>query len=268
VHGDAIRLTQVVGNMLDNACKYTPAGGEGRITLRVEASPEQVTIRVRDNGVGVPVEMLGRIFEPFLQVERSSTSAQFGLGIGLSLVKRLVELHGGSVRADSAGRGQGCELSVRLPRLAAAAGVAEGVADAGDGEALAKAVSAVSVPATSGCRILVVDDNRDAASSLATLLELSGNTVATADDGPTAIATAATFEPDAVVLDIGMPEMDGYEVARRLRASPRGDRLRIIAVTGWGQEEDRRRAMAAGIDAYLVKPIEPAALHELLPRST
>ena len=252
VHGDPIRLAQIVGNLLDNACKYTEPGGGGSISLHVETAGQEVAIRVRDNGVGVPSGMLARIFDMFTQVDRSAARAQEGLGIGLSLVKRLVEMHGGSVSAHSDGLGQGCEITVRLPALAA-------------GAAESPPATGTAAPAR-GCRILVVDDNRDAARSLAMLLELSGHTIATAGDGLEALAAAAAFHPDVVLLDIGMPKMDGYEVARRLRADPRGVQLVLVAVTGWGQEQDRQRAADAGFDAHLVKPLEPDALARLLER--
>jgi PAS domain S-box-containing protein len=251
VNGDPTRLAQVLGNLLDNACKYTEPGGHGHIALRVTADGDTATIRVQDNGMGVPAGMLARIFDMFTQVDRSAARAQEGLGIGLSLVKRLVEMHGGTVEAHSGGLGEGCEVVVRLPLLAAGS---------------AEPAPVAAAPVARGCRILVVDDNRDAASSLAMLLELTGNTVRTANDGAHALREAGAFHPDVVLLDIGMPEMDGYEVARALRASPRGSQLVVVAVTGWGQDQDRQQAAAAGFDGHLVKPLEPDALARLLDR--
>jgi PAS domain S-box-containing protein len=250
VEGDRARLAQVLSNLLTNAAKYTPEGGH--IWLAVERRGPEAELRVRDNGVGIPAEMLSRVFEMFAQVERHLGRAQGGLGIGLTLVRSLVEMHGGTVRAYSGGPGQGSEFVVRLPLAA----------DHPAGEAGAEA-EAEPAAATRG-RILVVDDSVDSAESLALMLKLSGNEVRTAYDGPGALATAATFAPDVVLLDIGMPGMDGYEVARRLRQQPTLRNALLIAQTGWGQEEDRRRSKEAGFDHHFTKPVDPATLEALL----
>jgi CheY-like chemotaxis protein len=252
LHADPIRLAQVLGNLLDNACKYTDAGGDGRVHLTAAREGDHVTIRVRDNGVGIPPDMLLRVFDMFTRVQRSPAAPQEGLGIGLSLVKSLVELHGGTVTAHSDGLGKGSEIAVRLPVLTAAAAAAT----APPARPFTKMVQ--------NCRILVVDDNRDAAETLARLLALTGNTLRTAADGAEAIAAAAEFAPDVILLDIGLPKLDGYEVARRLREKPTTKPLVIVAVTGWGQDQDRQKAKAAGFDGHLVKPLEPEALAQLL----
>jgi PAS domain S-box-containing protein len=252
LNADPIRIAQVLGNLLDNACKYTDAGGTGRIELTAERDGDHAVIRVRDNGVGIPPEMLTHVFEMFTRVQRSPAAPQEGLGIGLSLVKSLVELHGGTVTAHSDGLGKGSEIVVRLPALHVAAAAAL----TPPARPFAKMVK--------NCRILVVDDNRDAAATLARLLALTGNTMRTAADGLEAIAAAAEFAPDVILLDIGLPKLDGYEVARRLREKPAPKPLVIVAVTGWGQEQDRQMAKAAGFDGHLVKPLEPEALSRLL----
>jgi len=219
---------------------------------------------VHDNGIGIPVEQLEAIFEPFVQVDQSIERRHGGLGIGLSLVRRLVALHGGSVTAQSAGAGQGSVFTVRLPLATAprASGSSTSVAtDAGDTTA-APGVTGQMLP--TGRRVLIVDDNRDAALSLATLLELEGFVTATAHDGAAALACLTEFAPDVVLLDIGLPGMSGYDVCRAMRASDGGKSLRLIALTGWGQADDRRQSRAAGFDAHLVKPVEHVALMEIL----
>jgi signal transduction histidine kinase/CheY-like chemotaxis protein len=249
LHADPTRLAQVFANLLNNAAKYTPRGGH--IWLTGERQENTVLIKVRDTGVGIPADMLHRVFETFTQVDRSLDRLQGGLGIGLALVRSLVELHGGSVEARSEGPGQGSELIVRLPvdpatRKVQAAG--------GDGEQVL----------TGRRRILVVDDNRDSADSLAMLLTLQGNEVRTAYDGLEAVAAAAVFEPDVILSDIGMPGLDGYEAAQRIREQSHDKRVVLIAMTGWGQEEDKRRSMEAGFDFHLVKPVDLAILERLL----
>jgi CheY-like chemotaxis protein len=246
---DPVRLAQVFGNLLNNAAKYTPSGGQ--ITVRAEQRGSHVVVSVRDNGAGIRGDVLAHVFEPFVQGERSYTRSQGGLGIGLTLARSIVVLHGGTVEARSAGLGQGSEFLVRLPLLPP---VTE------------SPVIESSRPATriAGQRILVVDDNVDAAESLGALLRCLGAEVFTAHDGPAALETLRTEKPCAAVLDIGMPGMDGYEVARRVRAGPRGELVQLIALTGWGNDEDRRRSREAGIDHHLVKPVDLNVLESLL----
>jgi signal transduction histidine kinase len=254
VDADVTRLAQVFANLLNNAAKYTERGGHIGLTVRREGG--EVAVSVRDNGVGIPAPMLPRIFEMFTQVDRSLEKSQGGLGIGLSIVKRLVEMHGGTVEAHSEGDRLGSELIVRLPVVGAAdTGALAAAAQAGEGE-LADA------PARR--RILVADDNTDAATSLATVLEIMGNEVRTARDGREAVDVAATFRPDVILLDIGMPIMNGYDACRRIREQPWGKSMLIVALTGWGQDEDKRQSREAGFDHHLVKPVEPAVLEELL----
>ena len=250
VDADLTRLSQVLLNLLNNAAKYTDRGG--RIGLTIEAAGDQVLVRVTDTGMGIPPEMLHRVFEMFTQVDRSLERSEGGLGIGLTLVQRLVELHGGTVEAHSAGTGKGSEFVVRLPRATTdGVGVAAPVAG---GEHLT---------AGSSRRILVVDDNRDSAESLVMLLRMAGNEVRTAHDGLEAVDVAAAFQPDVVLLDIGLPKLNGYDAARRIREQ-RGDGVVLIAVTGWGQDDDRRRSREAGFDHHLTKPVNLGALQKLL----
>jgi signal transduction histidine kinase len=252
VDADVTRLAQVFANLLNNAAKYTQRGG-GDIRLSVEPLGREVAVSVRDNGVGIPAPMLPQVFEMFTQVDRSLERTQGGLGIGLSIVKRLVEMHGGTVEAHSEGRGQGSEFVVRLPALTPAA---EEPGPRSDGEEPAGA------PVRR--RILVADDNVDAAASLAMMLEFMGNEVRTAHDGVAAVEAAAAFRPDVILLDIGMPRLNGYDACRRIREQPWGRGIAIAALTGWGQEEDKRQSREAGFDHHLVKPVEPAALERLL----
>ena len=249
VCADLTRLAQVFSNLLNNAAKYTPAGG--RIRLTVQHLAGEAVVSVKDDGIGIPTHMLSQVFEMFTQVDRNLKRSQGGLGIGLSIVKRLVEMHGGSVEARSDGDGKGSEFVVRLPVDLSAVGhppVDEPKA----------------VRPTACCRILVVDDNLDSAESLAMLLTIMGNEVVTAHDGLEALAVAAAFRPDVMLLDIGLPALDGYEVCRRIRQQAWGKGMALFALTGWGQEEDRRRSLAAGFDAHLVKPVLPATLETLL----
>ena len=253
VDGDPTRLAQVVTNLLNNAAKYTPPGG--RIEVSAAADGNGAVVRVSDNGVGIPADMLPRVFDLFTQVGRSIDRAQGGLGIGLSLVRKLVELHDGSVTVESAGPGQGSTFTVRLPLAAGA--TADPAPPSGPGG---------TRPATAARRILVVDDNVDAAESLALLLGIGGHTVTTAYSGPDAVAAAARTRPDVVFLDIGLPGMNGYEVAERLRSDPAVPRPVLVALTGWGSPDDRARAAAAGFDHHLTKPADAAQVTDLLAR--
>jgi PAS domain S-box-containing protein len=249
--GDVTRLEQAISNLLNNAAKYTEKGGH--IWVKAERDGREAVITVRDTGVGISAEMLPLIFDMFTQVDRSLERSQGGLGIGLTLVKRLVELHGGAVSAASDGPGKGSEFVVRLPIVAESA------------KTLPQSMPERANPGpTRSLRILVVDDNRDSTESLGLLLRLSGHDVRGAYDGLEAIGAADEFRPDVVLLDIGLPKMDGYDVARRLRQEPWGQAMVVIAVTGWGQEEDRQRSIDAGFDHHLVKPVDPLTLLELL----
>jgi signal transduction histidine kinase/DNA-binding response OmpR family regulator len=252
VRADPMRLAQVLANLLNNAAKYTEPGGH--ITVSAGREGEEAVFRVRDTGMGIPPEMIGSIFDLFTQAERSLDRAQGGLGIGLTLVKRLVELHGGTVEAHSVGAGHGSEFVVRLPALAERPELPEHSSGAG-GEEAGKPV-----------RVLLVDDNVDAAESLATLLRLQSHEVRLAHEGLTAVKTAESFRPDVVLLDIGLPGMDGYEVAHRLRAETGLNETLLVALTGYGQEDYRRRSRAAGIDVHMVKPVDLEALYTLLAR--
>jgi PAS domain S-box-containing protein len=253
LEADPTRLEQVLDNLLSNACKYTDSGG--RITLIAGRRGGEVEIRLADTGIGIPPEKLTNVFEMFTQVDHHSDRTQGGLGIGLGLVRSLVQMHGGSITARSEGVGRGSEFVVRLPALTtpAISGPPPGrPTDARDYR-----------PARH--RVLVVDDNEDAARSLARLLvRFHGQDVRVAHDGPSALELAATFRPEVVILDIGMPGMDGYEVARRLRSHPELRWPRLVALTGWGQEGDRQRSREAGFDCHLVKPVDPEALRALL----
>jgi PAS domain S-box-containing protein len=252
LEGDPIRLSQIFGNLLNNATKYTDAGQE----IRLEAKPFDggVLVSVKDKGVGIPAELLPRLFDMFSQGHPNPSIAQGGLGIGLSLVHKLVELHGGRVEARSAGPGRGSELMVFLP-LHAREGAARPAEDP---------IPAASAAAAATCRILVVDDNRDAATSLAMLLELKGAEIQVSYDGPSALAALEQHLVDAVILDIGMPGMNGLEVARRIRARPEYRRIALIAMTGLGEQADRQRSLDAGFDRHLVKPISFDALDAVL----
>lgn len=251
VYADPTRLSQVLANLLNNAAKYTEEGGA--IFLEVEREGDQAVIRVRDTGIGIPAALLPHVFDLFVQADRSLDRSQGGLGIGLTLVRRLVELHGGEVSASSPGPRQGSEFVVRLPLWTGAPAVDDAFPPASASGANGQTK-----------KILVVDDNADAAHSLALILRSHGHEVAEAHDGPSALAEAQQFQPNVVVLDIGLPQMDGYEVARRLREQFFGRPLRLIAMTGYGQEEDRRRSVAAGFDCHLVKPVDPHELERLL----
>jgi PAS domain S-box-containing protein len=251
VDADATRLAQVFSNLLNNAAKYTEPGGHIRLEARREGG--EAVVSVADDGIGIASEMLPEVFEIFTQIDRTASRAQGGLGIGLALVKRLVELHRGRVEARSAGPGTGSEFVVRLPLEGAGSVAAEraGEAEGTHGPLLPR-------------RVLVVDDNRDAADSLGILLRFYGADVQVVHDGRAALEAFASFQPGIVLLDLGMPGMDGYEVGRWIREQPGADAVRLIALTGWGQPEDRRRSRAAGFDHHLVKPVRPEALKALL----
>ena len=246
---DAARLAQVFGNLLTNAAKYTPPGGRVSVTTAVDG--DAVAVIVSDTGIGIPPDMLTRVFELFTQVDGQDEREGGGLGIGLSLVKRLVEMHGGTVTAHSEGRGTGSRFVVRLPVL-------PGVAVEPRPDYPPPAVR------THSRTVLVVDDEPDSAVTLAMLLQLRGHRADVAHDGPEALSKAETLRPDVVLLDLGLPGMDGYEVCRRLREQPGGTSLFIVALTGWGQEEDRRRTREAGFDLHLVKPVDPEELLRVL----
>lgn len=250
VDGDAVRLAQVVGNLLNNACKYTESGGHIRIA--VEQSESHVLVRVRDNGVGLTSDQIARIFDMFMQVDTSLERSVGGLGLGLTLAKSLVEIHGGTIEARSAGIGSGSEFIVRLPTLVRAP----------EPPLEPPAHDAPTLPV--GCRVLIVDDLRDSALSLEQLMQLAGCDTRIAGDGTEGVKTAATFRPDVVLLDIGLPNLSGHDAARQIRAQPWGKDAVLIALTGWGRDEDRRASSDAGFDGHLVKPIDPAELTTLM----
>ncbi len=253
VEADGTRLSQVLSNLLNNASKFTGRGG--RVEIEAGAEGSDVVIRVRDNGAGIPPEMLTHIFEMFVQAGEPGTQNQNGLGIGLTLVRRLVELHGGRVWAESEGTGRGSTFVVRLPRARGAS-----------------ATTPVPRPLTAGAvegpaparRVLIVDDNTDAADMLATLFAFDGHDVRTAHSGPAALDAIRDFRPDVAFLDIGLPGMNGYELARRLRAEPQLEGMTLVALTGWGQDQDRRRSTEAGIDHHLTKPVDPDVVRDLV----
>jgi CheY-like chemotaxis protein len=240
---DRTRLAQVLSNLLNNAANVTPRGGRVEVTALL--ADADVLIRVTDTGIGIPPHMLTHIFGMFAQVGDSRT--QSGLGIGLTLVRSLVELHGGKVWAESRGPGTGSSFVIRLPHAQRVAGTYEPPAD-----------TLPASPSRSSRRIMVVDDNVDAAAMLAALLQLHGHDVRTAASAPEALATGEEFNPEIVFLDIGLPGMSGYELARRLRDRPDMRSATLVAVTGWGQEDDRRQSKEAGIDHHLTKPVDSA----------
>jgi signal transduction histidine kinase len=248
--GDPARLSQIIANLLINAAKFQEVGG--RITLTVARADGTAEIRVRDRGIGINADRLGSVFDLFVQADHAPDLAPGGLGVGLSLVKKLVEMHEGTVEVTSAGRGRGAEFIVRLPCLDATLGAQDGAVTGSN-----------DVAPAAPRKILIVDDNRDVAESLATLLTLMGNEVRVAHDGQSALAMAHEARPSLLLLDIGLPGMDGYEVCRTARA--RGfDDVQIIAMTGFGQERDRQRAMDAGFDAFASKPVRVDQLMELI----
>jgi PAS domain S-box-containing protein len=252
LNADRARLAQVFGNLLNNSCKYTRPNGS--ILLSAKRIDGEVVVSVKDNGAGIPQDKLGSIFDMFMQVDGTADRAQGGLGIGLTLVKRLAEMHGGSIEAKSDGEGQGSEFVVRLPVISKPA-----AAQLGPGTTPGQSPER---------RILIVDDNVDSAESLAMLLEITGNKTFVAHDGAEAVEAIEKHRPEVVLLDIGLPKLDGHEVCRHVREQPWGKDIVIIALTGWGQEDDRRRSKAAGFDGHLVKPVDYDKLLALLSAST
>ncbi|WP_309671857.1 ATP-binding protein, partial [Gemmatimonas sp.] len=250
VDGDFVRLSQVIANLLNNAAKYTRRGG--RIRLAVEHQNVDAVVHVEDNGEGIAADKLSQVFDMFTQIDGSLEKSHGGLGIGLYIVKRLVELHDGSITVESGGSGAGSRFVVRLP--AALAQGANGPVDHTRGPR--------GTPVRR--RILVVDDNHDVAISLAELLHVMGNNTKTAFDGEQALIVAEAFRPDVIVMDIGMPKMNGYDACRRIRGEPWGHNIVIIAQSGWGQEDQMRMSQEAGFTSHLVKPVDPAALDRLL----
>jgi signal transduction histidine kinase/CheY-like chemotaxis protein/PAS domain-containing protein len=250
VMGDPVRLTQVVSNLLNNACKFTSPGGA--IAISVAREDAQAVIRVRDNGIGIAPSETTRVFDTFMQIDKSLGRARDGLGLGLSLVKKLVQLHDGSVEVHSDGLGKGSEFVVRLPLLVAPFAAKE------------PAPAPAAAPAEEAHRVLVVDDNRDSAASLAMLLQLMGQQVDTAHDGEEAVDKALSTHADLVLLDIGLPGLDGYAAARKIRELAGPAAPRLVALTGWGQDDARRRSEEAGFSAHLVKPVDLAVLTKLL----
>jgi len=252
VDADVTRLEQIVNNLLDNALKYTPAVGSVEVETAVEEG--QAVLRVRDTGNGIAAELLNHVFDLFVQEPQALDRSRGGLGIGLALVKRLVDLHGGTVSAWSAGPGQGSEFTVRLPvreQPAGATGAASGAA-------------APAPPPRR--RVLVVEDSADARQSLQLLLELAGHVVETSEDGPSGLAKLDAFRPEVALIDLGLPGIDGYTLARMARDNPETRAIRLVAVTGYGQAEDRQRALAAGFDLHVTKPVDVSMLEELLGR--
>ncbi|MBL9163535.1 MAG: PAS domain-containing protein [Planctomycetaceae bacterium] len=246
---DPIRLAQVFLNLLNNAAKYTNRGG--RISLSAIREGSDAVVTVRDNGIGIPADMLSSVFDMFTQVDRSTEQSQGGLGIGLTLVRRLVEMHDGSIEARSEGANKGSEFVVRLPLVMQP-----------PSEALSR--GGIAGKSLGHGRILVVDDNKDSANSMAMLLRLKGNDIRTAHDGVEALEIADAFHPETVLLDIGLPRLNGYDVARRIRQRPWGQHVLLIALTGWGNDEDRRLSQEAGFNFHIVKPVDLAALENLL----
>lgn len=252
VNGDPVRLTQVFGNILNNAAKFTASGG--RISVTTERHGNEAVIRVRDTGRGIAREDQATIFDTFARLERGPSASPGGLGVGLSLARRLIEMHSGRIEVNSDGVGKGSEFSVYLPVLSARP------------ELPASALEQRPVSSVAGVRILVVDDNRDTADTLGTLLQMTGHSVEVAYDGVSSLAAADRFHPQVVLLDIGMPGMDGYAVASQFRRRPGGDDTLLIAITGWGQPADKQRALNAGFDHHLTKPVDHSTLLSLLTR--
>jgi CheY-like chemotaxis protein/anti-sigma regulatory factor (Ser/Thr protein kinase) len=248
VNGDPTRLEQIIGNLLSNAFKYTPP--EGRVEIEVAADGDDAVFRVRDTGLGIPKRLLPHVFDVFVQGDQSLERAKGGLGIGLALVQRLVHLHGGTVEAQSAGDGRGSTFTVQLP------GIRPPDPDS--------AAAAASAPVPRRLRVLVVDDHEDSRTMLRLLLEQTGHEAVEAVDGIDGVQLALSRRPDVAIIDIGLPGINGYEVARRLRALPMSGSIALIALTGYGQDEDRRRALQSGFDRHLVKPVDAERLTQAL----
>jgi PAS domain S-box-containing protein len=251
VRADMTRLCQIIANLLNNAAKYTPDGG--RIEVSAQREDGLAVVRVKDSGVGISPTMLPRVFEMFAQVDAQSERAQGGLGIGLALVKQLVAMHGGEVQAHSHGPAQGSEFTVRLPLAEAGAASAERIE-----------AHKLETGAEQGVRVLIVDDNIDSALTMAQVLEMLGYETRTVHDGLEAVTAAQAFAPDVVVLDIGLPRINGHEAARRIRQLPGGRDMMLVALSGWGQEDDLRKSAAAGFDRHFVKPVDLHALMEVV----
>ena len=258
LNADRTRLAQAFMNLLNNAAKYMDKGG--RIELGVKQDDSECVVTVKDTGIGMPADRLEAVFEMFSQVETALSRSRGGLGIGLSLTRRLVEMHGGTVVARSAGLGHGSEFEVRLPL------VEESLDE--DTTTVPPAADAVNGVSVGGLRILVADDNEDAAESLAAMLELMGHTVRYVHDGEAAVQASLDFDPQVTLLDIGMPKFNGYEACRRIRSGPGGARMTMIAVTGWGQSEDKHASQKADFNRHLVKPVDPVVLCALLAEIT
>lgn len=263
LNADPLRLTQVIANLLTNAAKYTPAAGQ--ITLQVQREADEVLISVRDNGIGIEPGMLTKVFEMFSQIDAGHEHAEGGIGIGLALVKGFIELHGGKAEAHSAGLNQGSEFIVRLPvNTALQPAITAAPTPAPEPEATPMPEPDPSSAPAPARRVLVADDNRDGAEIMSLLLQQYGYEVDVVHSGTEALTVAAQSTPDIAILDIGMPGMTGYEVARHIRAEAWGQRMMLIALTGWGQEEDKKKAFEAGFDHHLIKPIDPDALEALM----
>ena len=247
---DPVRLSQIFGNVLANASKFTSQGGT--IALTAYREDDAVVVAIKDNGMGIPPDKLDEVFKMFVQVKTPLEEQRGGLGVGLALVKHLVELHGGTIVAHSEGVGKGSEFVIRLPVLKLAK------------TSECQRTGAAPVKPSRARRILVVEDNRDSAESLAMLLELSGHETRIAYNGEDALGEAAQYQPDCILLDIGLPKLNGYEACRRIREQAWAKNATIIALTGWGQEEDRSKSMQVGFDAHLVKPVDESALLEVL----
>ena len=251
VNADLTRLAQIFSNLLNNAAKYTEP--HGRIQVAAVVEGDRAVVRITDNGIGLSADHLPGIFDMFAQVEGVARHVEGGLGIGLNLVKSLVEMHGGTVQVESEGPGKGSTFTVALPTASLE-------------RAPLDAAATPDHAANDGLRILVVDDNTDALITLDLLLQRQGHQVRTASNGETATAVARDFRPEVVLLDIGLPGMSGYDVARRLRSEPWASDACLIAITGWGQKEDKDKALEAGFDHHLVKPVDPKALIALIAR--
>jgi len=256
IEADRVRFAQVLMNLLTNAAKYTPK--PGKISLSVEQAGGLVVVRVKDTGVGLSAENLAHVFDMFYQVDRSYSRSDGGLGLGLTLVRQLVEMHGGTIEARSAGINQGSEFIVRLPILR----------EPYPPQPFASPREAAKPPAATARRILVADDFPESANALAKLLRSDGNEVQVAQDGLEALDTMAKFHPHVVVLDIAMPKLNGYDAARIIREQPWGKKIILIAMTGWGHQQDLRRAKEVGFDAHLTKPVKYEALLQALDQLT